>query len=366
MARSEQPATKRRSVRSCLLLIGVLLGSIMVSCTSEGSGGLGGLTIGISPGSGILDLDPDEQREQLDRVSSLGAEWVRIDLDWSRIESARGELDWETTDALVEEAGDAGLEVLLLVTYTPSWARPEGASNKHPPSDVSDWEAFVRLAADRYGGSVAAWEIWNEPNVVDFWESGADPRGYATLFEAAARAIRAESPDTTVITGGLAPASNEGDELSPLAFLSELYRYLEPGLADAIAVHPYTFPERPSDGGRNNPFQHLPTIIDLVASEEGRVLPIWLTEFGAPTGTSDKAVSPTEQAEIIADAMRCVRGSDALGPLFLYNLEDPSDADPTDREDNFGLIGADGQPKPAWDAVAEVLNETDDRDPCGS
>ena len=138
-----------------------------------------------------------------------------------------------------------------------------------------------------------------------------------------------------MITGGLAPASNDGDEMSPITFLSELYRYLEPGTADAIAVHPYTFPARPSDSGRSNLFRRLPVIAELVASEEGRPLPIWLTEFGAPTGTSDKAVSPDTQAEIITDAMRCVRGDETLGPLFLYNLADPAGGDPADREDNF-------------------------------
>ena len=31
--------------------------------------------------------------------------------------------------------------------------------------------------------------------------------------------------------------------------------------------------------------------------------PIWATEFGAPTGTSDQAVSPEEQGEQLAEAI---------------------------------------------------------------
>ena len=152
-----------------------LFSTTVVSCSNPMPGDDGSITLGISPGSRILDLEPDELRAQLESMSALGAEWVRIDLDWSRVEREQGVLDWDTPDAIVEAADDAGLEVLLLVTYTPSWARPEDASNKHPPSDVADWEAFVRLAAERYAVSVGAWEIWNEPNIVDFWETGAVP-----------------------------------------------------------------------------------------------------------------------------------------------------------------------------------------------
>ncbi len=343
-----------------------LLASLLAGCSDRTEDPQDALTLGISPGSRILDLEPGEREAWFEAMASLGAEWVRIDLDWSRIEPEPGVFEWETPDSTLDAAKASGLEVLMLVTYSPSWARPSDSSNKPPPIDVDDFAAFVTQAADRYGSSVGAWEIWNEPNVADFWEPGADPHTYARLFDASAAAIRRELPESTVITGGLAPASDDGDDLSPLTFLSEFYRYVEPGTADAVGVHPYTFPARPSDGGRNNSFRRLPEIADLVAEHEGHVVPLWLTEFGAPTGTSDRAVSSLEQAEIIGQAMRCVRSDDALGPLFLYNFTDPADGDPADREDNFGLIGADGDPKPAWDVVVEVLSETDTSDPCDS
>ncbi len=311
--------------------------------------------LGLSPGAGIQDLDPAELERDLEIMADLGVTSLRLDVDWSRIESTRGRLDWEATDRVVEAAGRRGIAVHGLLVYTPAWARPPGTSDKHPPDDVLGFAGFARAATERYQpAGVGSWEVWNEPNVANFWEPGADPTSYARLLRATADAIRSVDPDATVISGGLAPARDRERELSPETFLEAMFEELETGVVDGVAIHPYSYPANPSDRSKGwNLFGRLPAIRDLVAEAEGRAVPIWLTEFGAPTGTADSAVGEADQAAMVGESLQCAGRLDWIGPLFLYNLRDRPAGDPDEAEDNFGLFTAAGEPKRSATVVRE-------------
>ncbi len=289
-------------------------------------------------------------------MADLGLNHLRLDFDWSRIERSRGEFDWDRTDRIVELADRRGIRVHGLLAYTPEWARPENASDKHPPTDPNRFADFAHSAVERYRPlGITSWEIWNEPNLEDFWEPAADPESYARLFRAGAAAIRSVDPEAIVVSGGLAPADDSDDELSAETFLRRMYDELGPGLVDAVGVHPYSYPTRPANRSKGwNLFGRLPDLRDIVRQAEGRPVPLWLTEFGAPTGTADKAVTEEEQGEIIAEGVQCSVRLDWIGAVFLYNLRDHPGGDPDDPEDNFGLLTVDGRPKPAGEQVAEL------------
>lgn len=79
---------------------------------------------------------------------------------------------------------------------------------------------------------------------------------------------------------------------------------------------------------------------------------MWLTEFGYSTA-GDRSVTEAQQADYLVQAVRLLQGYSYAQALFLYQLQDwgPRDGD---REHYFGLSRADGTPKPAWAAVAEL------------
>lgn len=308
-----------------------------------------GATVGVSPGAGLGSLPMAALDADLDRMVDAGITAIRIDVDWSHIERRRGRLDWTATDRLVRAARDRGLLVLGLAAYTPAWARPDGTSDKHPPTRVDDFAEFVGAAASRYRGDVLGWEIWNEPNLRKFWRPSPDPAGYAELLVAATAAIRPADPLTSVVSGGLAPAADEpGVQLSPETFLRRTYRTLPPGTVDAVGIHPYSFPGRPSGTAAWNPFARLPQMRDIVAAAEGRQLPLWLTEFGAPYD----ADLPERQADIVAEGVTCATQWDWIGPIFLFSTRElPGSGSDLD----FGLLDGDGAPRPAWRRVAELI-----------
>ena len=311
--------------------------------------------VGFSPGHFVLDISPDELRTDLDLMVSSGVGWIRLDVDWSRIELDPGEYSWEQTDRLIRQARARGLDVLGLLANTPTWARPSGTPDKTPPNDLADFGRFVADAVARYEPlGVFAWEIWNEPNVADFWSPVPDPVAYAELLTVAAHAIRSVDPDALVITGGLAPARDGESELSPSTFLATLYDEVPADTFDAVGVHPYSYPALPDAPHAWNLFARLPELHRLMSARGDREKQLWLTEYGAPTGQGSRAVSEADQADMIRGAVAQAQAWEWTGPLFIYSHRDRSDA--VDYiEENFGLLRVNGDPKPSWAALVEQL-----------
>ncbi len=285
-------------------------------------------------------------------MASVGARWVRLDIDWSVIEAERGRFDWSEHDRIIEAAHSADLEVLGMLAYSPPWARPPDSTDKHPPFDDDDFARFAAEAVARYGpDGVAAWQIWNEPNSRLFWSTGPDPERYGRLLAATAAAIRAVDPDATIVSGGLAPAVDRPDDgwLSPETFLTGLLDAAALVEVDAVGIHPYSFPARPRDrdSGSWNTFLRLPGLHQRLIEADVGPRQLWITEYGAPTGTHERAVSEDWQAVLITDALDATTDWPWLGPIFLYALRDDRDA-PDDLERNYGLLRHDGAAKPAW------------------
>ncbi len=312
-----------------------------------------GRFVGFSPGASFYG-DPTGMAEDLAAMAESGATWVRLDLDWSWVERTRGAPDWDATDTAVGLARDAGLRVLLLVAYTPSWARLEGTDDKTPPTDPADLAAFAGRAVERYGDTVDAWEVWNEPNLDAFWRPRPDPDAYARLLVETTAAIRAVDPDAFVLSGGLAPAADtvDGAEWEPERFLAAVAATGALDDVDAVGIHPYSFPALPDGDEPWNLFGRLPALADLAVDRAGRALPLWLTEYGFPTGDHPRAVTEQVQAEGIVAAIVAAQATPGIGPLFVYADRDrDEEADPG----GFGVRAVDGAPKPAWLAIREAV-----------
>ncbi|CAA0128273.1 Beta-xylosidase [Mycolicibacterium vanbaalenii] len=292
---------------------------------------------------------------QFDLMEQMNVTTVRIDFDWSAIEPEPGQYNWSYQDRIVEQAAARGMQILALLTYTPNWARPPGTTSHVPPDREEDFATFAQAAATRYAPrGVHSWEIWNEPNTSDFWLPLPDVDRYGALFLAAAEAIRQVDGNATVITGGLTRGTDtaDGHRISQLTFLTGLYRNGAAQVADAIAVHPYSFPVLPSasDPDVVGGFADLPQLHALMRREGDADKKIWITEFGAPTGTAPEAMSDREQAESLLEARRMAGDWDWAGPLIFYELRD-SGTDPAELEQNFGVVRVDLSLKDAGKAL---------------
>ena len=293
---------------------------------------------------------------QFDLMEAMDVTWVRIDMDWSVIESTRGQFDWTLTDTFVDEAAAHKMNVLGVVAFTPQWARASAPDDDpellrhYRPDRLSDFADFARAAAQRYTPKgVRSWEIWNEPNSGQFWPPLQNADEYGEMFRQVAPEIRGVDSEATILIGGLATTPDAPDPgTSPVEFLEQLYGNGTAQLADAVAAHPYSFPSLPMDADqqRSGGFKDLPALRAVMEKHDDGQKKIWITEFGAPTGTSARAVSEEDQATALSQARQQVESWDWAGPLIYYELFDGG-TDPTDAEQNFGILREDLAPKAA-------------------
>jgi hypothetical protein len=147
-----------------------------------------------------------------------------------------------------------------------------------------------------------------------------------------------------VISGGLAPAENQPrqEAMKPLTFLDGMYRAGAGGKFDAVGYHPYTYPSMPLDDPGDGAFVKVtPQLHNAMTKHGDRKKQIWGTEMGAPTvtGTSTRFV-----AEYLTKAFKGWNRWSFTGPLIWYGYLDAG-TNPTDPEDNFGVVRADFTPK---------------------
>jgi hypothetical protein len=115
------------------------------------------------------------------------------------------------TDELVSAAALYGLRVLPVVIYTPWWDAGKNPRGDAPPSNVSYYANYLTALIHRYGprGSfwssysprlpIRQWQIWNEPNIWQYWPQPSTS-SYVKLLRAAHTAIiHADSGASTVM-----------------------------------------------------------------------------------------------------------------------------------------------------------------------
>lgn len=305
---------------------------------------------GFGDGAQLTWLNGADVARELDAVGKTSASWLRVLIPWTLIEPAQGQYDWRQTDLVVNAAAARGLKVLGVIAYSPDWARDAGTTYSAPPRDPADYAGFAKVVAQRYGGRISNWQLWNEPNLPQFF--GFVPNGapiYASLVRAAYPAIKAVQPSSTVVLAGFSRLPGND---APPAYLQQLYGAGVRGSFDAAAAHPYVFPTGLAANPENG-WSDVSALHDVMAGNGDGGKRIWMTEFGAPTSEGGDGVSQQEQAKQITDVLAAVANLPYSGPAFIYSIRDTDTANRGDRESNFGaLLTSDYQPKFAASVLA--------------
>ncbi|AMY19963.1 hypothetical protein A3Q40_02595 [Rhodococcus sp. PBTS 1] len=321
----------------------------------------GSTQVGGSPGALFGGLSDADLARELELARDAGMFAVRIDVDWSVVEPVRGNRDWGVPDRMVDAITARGMCVLGIVTYAPEWARVATAVEEEygRPADPRRFAEFAGAAAERYRDRISLWEVWNEPNLSTYFKPAPDPVVYALMLRGAHRAITRANPDAVVVSGGMAPGSAAGGGIPAVAFVLALYELGAVRYADALNVHPFTFPGLPSDApaagdaGGNSAMVLWP-IRDVMVARGDAAKPVWMTAVGAPTGSAEGAVSEDAQATTVRILLNATVGNSWLGPSFVYAIRD-NGTDESVLDDNFGIVRRDYTPKPA---LAEVRDFT--------
>ena len=312
---------------------------------------------GFALGGGIVWQSDAEIARTLDEVVNSGAKWVRFDFSWAALEPQRGTFNWAPIDRVVTASRNRGLDILGLLSYTPTWARPAGTDDFYPPTSPTDFANFAAAATSRYTPRIKVWEVWNEPNAAWFWKPAPNAAAYTALLKAAYPAIKAADPTAMVLSAGLAPSIDlaDGTQIAPETYLRSIYAAGGRGYFDAFNVHPYSFPFMPSDSTSVwNAWVKMPLFHDIMVANGDGAKKIWSTEFGAPTGNGWRSVTEDTQVAIMNEAFSQIANWSWAGPLLWYSLRD-SGTNVGDLEQNFGLLRYDSSPKPAWNTFRSAM-----------
>jgi GH35 family endo-1,4-beta-xylanase len=179
---------------------------------------------------GVVAFIPSPTR--FDAMKDANIAWGRYDFSWREVETpVKGTFNWAAQDYAVNEANARGLHIYAGLGYTPTWASVAGNSNSRP-TNLQDWYDYVYAAVSRYKGSIKYWEMWNEPNLTQFWNGTRQQ--YIDLLKVGADAAHAADPDCFV----LAPEISSSPSTSPSTWVTDVLNQAG-NKVDIVAFHQY-------------------------------------------------------------------------------------------------------------------------------
>jgi hypothetical protein len=327
-----------------------------------------------------------------DEAKAVGAGIVRTTVYWSRIADtqpaqATNPFDpayhFDDLDEFVRNAGTRGMEVMLTIWGTPSWANG-GKGQNYAPTNVGDLQSFAQAVASRYSGRfpgypfVRYFTVWNESNLGLFLSpqygsngKAVAPATYATLYRAAYAGIKAGNPRSLVGIGETSPRGRDHvlnhpgtqETESPGKF-AQLLSEQKPALKfDAWSHHPYSQLGLSPVQKVRWPNVNLPQL-----DQFGRKIdewfhrkntPIWITEYGHETKPEEpKGVTYAQQAAYVKQAIDIAAGDPRVQMFLWFILRD----DPTSAW-HSGLLQQDNTPKPAFSVFSAEARRYDARNP---
>ena len=266
-------------------------------------------------GSYINSISSGNRATAISRLSELGAQWTRLEIGYSPSP------DWGPPDDAIGQLRAAGVSIVLLVGYHDAF------------SSHDTFKAWIATLAGKYGGSVQAWEIFNE---ADNYLSGA---AYADYLKDAHPVIKAANSGATVIASGISARQQA------TSFWNGLWDAGAGGSLDALGLHPYRSgaPET-KDFNTGNFVDSIKLATSSVASHGGGKS-VWLTEFGWRNGT----VGDADQANHLARAFALAATVSGVDVIVNFNLYDNAEGG------SYGVLNGDFSKKQSFGTVQSVI-----------
>ncbi len=323
-----------------------LLAAVVAALGAPASASATEFGINIPNGAASASLTP--------QAAATGAAAARAFMIWPQTARPDG-ATIAAWDGIVSSWQAAGMKPVIVVTGV-----------GRPPASVGDFASYIGFFAQRYGGRVAGWEVWNEPDEQTFWgAAGGDPPQYAALLRATYPRVHPYAP---VFVGGLTGNNYE--------FLSRVYAAGGGGSFDGVAVHtdtacsvigPDQFYRDPNGAVARFSFLGFRSVHDLMTVHGDGAKPIWMTEFGWSTtsqtcnaglwaGKKPGGVSETNQATYMSQAVHCLAGYPYVSMALWFNLIDSGGDKPETR---YGLLHAGGAQKAAYASFVSAVRGQD-------
>ena len=323
----------------------------------------------------------------LDLIADAGLQVVTIQMYWDGFER-RGDDQYDAHqvaafDRLVEEASSRGLDLMISVMWSPSWA---SESLPYPdwwigtvPRDPVDFADIIGFVAERWP-EIRYFYLLEEPDISHYYRS-MDPAKAATDTIAGALAAWYHNPDAVILGANLTGILEQptpsvvrvGEHwqvyAGALPFLRALYA--QPGFADhvdVISFHPFECPLGYPRGNTTEQayIANVEAVRAIMLEHGDNDSHLWASSIAYSTASPDRGgVSPEIQAQCLVKMFEILTELDYISGAFQFRFTD----DPTGEAWDYflGLAevrgrGADGLvPKPSYYAVRDFLRAQAER-----
>lgn len=267
------------------------------------------------------------------KVSQLGCEWVRIDINWWEIEKSNNSFNWGQIDSIVNHYSSK-FKIYATLMGTPKWHK--GSFNE--PPDPTIWARFCANCAKRYQGKIAVYSLWNEPNLGKTFWKGSIKQFFQTIVAPGAQAIKTVNPNLQVAAADFATTSSSKWP----SWLDEFKHHLKN--VDIVSIH--TYKDTAGEVKRSFTIGQFPIIGWIIPKYrpynhylKRLKRPVFLTEVGleAKYGNTRQM---KEQAKFVKEVQDNKKDMD-VEKIFFYCL---FDAD-KNLEKPFGFYSIKGEPK---------------------
>ena len=208
----------------------------------------------------------DPRPGEMQMIADGGFRILRMDFSWGGTERKAGVYDFAAYDRLLAAAKPHGMRLLFILDYS-NRLYDEGLS-PHTPAGRAAMAKWAAAAASHFKGQGILWEMWNEPNIKQFWKPQPNVADYAQLAVEVGKAIRSAAPDELYF----GPATSTID----LKFLEACFKAGCLDYWDAVSVHPYR-QSAPETAAAE--YARLRTLIDQ-HKPAGKAIPILSGEWG--------------------------------------------------------------------------------------
>ena len=335
----------------------------------------------------------DDRLAVWDLAQQAQAGIARTTVYWSRIAERRpanaaNPFDpayrFDDLDEFVRNAGLHGMEVMLTIWGTPSWANG-GKGQNYAPTNMRDLGNFARAVASRYSGRfngypfVRYYSVWNESNLGQFLSPQYSAKGkpvapaiYARMFRAAYGGLKAGNSKSLVAAGETSARGRDRvlgrkgtqETESPGKF-AELLSKQKPLIKfDAWSHHPYptSINGKPLSNVRwpNVTLAQMPRFEKSVSRWfKHKNLQFWITEYGHETKPEEpKGVTYAQQAAYVRQALQIVADDPKVAIFIWFIVRD----DPTSAWQS-GLVQRNGTKKPSFSTFTNTAKLYDGRNP---
>lgn len=324
---------------------------------------------------------------RLDQVRIMVFSHVKQIFAWEDIEFRPGAVDLSRADEILGEIERRDLKLVVRLSDAPDWAHPDATGLKDvdfidaPPAPryMDDWASYCGAVASRYTGRIAAYQVWNEPNLAREWGNRPpNAAEYVELLKACSEAIRAADPEAIIISAGLSPTGTCCDVARPDdIYLQEMYDAGFQQYVDVVGMHApgYTAPHISPDEAEANgsqrffTFRRVEDLRKIMVKNGDAARQVAILELGWTTDTEGYnpdyswfAVDFETQADYLVEAYAYAaeHWRPWVGLMSAIYIADPS-WEKEDEEYWWSIIRPGGGVRPSYIKLANMAKYCGER-----